>query len=286
MEEPSRQIIRLALDEDLSPNGDLSSEFIFTDLETAKATIIAKAKGIMAGSATIQCIVNEYKSSTNRDFDCQIKTNFQDGQDFNRGDILFEITAPIKVLLACERTILNFLQRLCGIATKTNELVALIKNYQCKLLDTRKTSPGLRLLEKQAFASGGGTNHRLNLSDMIMLKENHLSGIKDIREAINTIRKRLPNIKIEVEVNKDNLAKLKNILNADINIIMLDNFSATECADLIIQIRKLNPQIKIELSGGINETNIIDYAKALPDYISTSIVTTKANNIDLSMLIN
>lgn len=287
------QIMKLALEEDLQPHGDLSSELLLDPTSQAKAQIIAKEPGIMACSWVIEAVLEEYKTLKNST--SQVKLFIQDGSPFKAGDLIAETYGSAQMLLATERTILNFLQRFCGIATYTRKLTGLIKNYPCKLLDTRKTMPGMRMLEKEAFKCGGGTNHRLNLSDMVMLKENHLAfaGL-DLVESIKSVRskldeKNLQHIKIEVEINEDNLNKLDAVLQAPVDIIMLDNFSPTEASNIIKQIRSRpsaeHSVLSIELSGGINETNIIDYAKTGADYLSTSAAFTKANNIDLSMLL-
>ncbi len=313
-----QQIIKLALEEDLSPYGDLSSELLLAPSTQARAQIIAKEAGVMACSWIIQAVLEEYLAlehiitrsaeiltslrSPGQATQSTSKVNlyFQDGQTFQAGDLIAEINGPAQMILTTERTILNFLQRLTGIATYTRKLVDLIKDYPCKLLDTRKTMPGMRLLEKEAFKCGGGTNHRLNLSDMVMLKENHiaLAGL-DLVNSINQVRQKLDahvfarsattkqskQIKIEVEINKENLNKLEAVISAGVDQIMLDNFSAEEAKNIIKQIRSLNKTTKIELSGGINETNLQAYANTGADYVSTSAAFTKANNIDLSMII-
>lgn len=280
-------IIKLALKEDLEPSGDISSMLLPDKI--AKALIIAKEPGIMACSKLPSIILDEYCK-----LDClkasvfKVQAFFKDGDNFQHGKALFEIEADIKTLLATERTILNFLQRLCGIATYTHKLVKLIENYDVKLLDTRKTMPGMRALEKAAFVCGGGTNHRFNLSAMVMLKENHLAMIDDLGGYIKKIRSSEFGVrKIEVEINKENLDRLEEAINASADQIMLDNFSPAEIQALILELRTSNfeLQTKLEASGGINESNLIDYAKTGVDYISTSISFTKANNIDLSMLI-
>ena len=287
----AKAIIRLALQEDLEPLGDLSSLLTIDSNKKATAQIIAKEPGVMACGWIIKNILETYAEA--RSFN--IELYFQDSDSFKAGDVLCQIKAPAQTLLACERTILNFLQRLCGIASYTHGLVNLIKDYPCKLLDTRKTMPGMRSLEKEAFRCGGGTNHRFNLSDMVMLKENHLACIEgDLTTKIKQIRATLngqrstEKVKIEVEINKDNLDKLDTVIQAGIDVVMLDNFSPAEATELIKLIRSKSighSTLGIELSGGINKANLVDYAKALPDYISTGSATTKANNLDLSMLI-
>lgn len=285
MEDFAGQIIKLALKEDLSPLGDISSEFVWDRAERAKAQIIAKEPGVFSCSLIIRRIITAYQELYSLDFDFEIQLLYKDGEIFKAGNVLVEIEAPVYTLLACERTILNFLQRLTGIASQTRKLVNLITNSQTKLLDTRKTSPGMRVLEKQAFKDGGGTNHRLNLSDMVMLKENHLSQIKNIAEICLNLRAKYPETKIEIEMNEENLKRYDEILAANPEVLMLDNFGVQEAAELITRIRQQNPNILIELSGGINETNLAAYANTMPDYISTSLPMTKGRGLDLSMLL-
>lgn len=293
-----KKIIELALSEDLEPFGDLSSS-IFPVTKQIRAFIKAKEPGVLACIELISEICDLYATRLLiEEKSLTYKFNFKNSDSFEAGDTICQINGPAQILLGAERTMLNFLQRLCGIATYTHKLTNLIKDYPCKLLDTRKTMPGMRALEKAAFVCGGGTNHRFNLSDMVMLKENHLAVIGiDLIDAIQTMRTKLDNntqtknIKIEVEINKDNLKNLDLILSQKlpVDIIMLDNFSPSEAKELITKIKAWSPEprtLSIELSGGISEDNILDYAKTDPDYISSGSVFTKANNIDLSFLIS
>lgn len=287
------EIIKLALWEDLKPDGDISSMFLPGLKKNIKAKIIAKADGVSACLHLVKKILDAYQKILEQNFKitiaqpAQVKIYKQDGETFAPGDLLVEISASAILVLGAERSILNFLQRLCGVASASKKLNDLIKDYPCKLLDTRKTMPGLRALEKEAFRAGGGTNHRFNLSDMVMLKENHLAvaglelsaGVRSIRDAIG------PHKKIEVEINADNLCKLDNILQEQVDIIMLDNFSPAQLIPIIKHIRKTSSQTLIEASGGINAGNLIDYARAGLDFISTGSVFTQASNIDISMLV-
>lgn len=289
----AKEIISLALREDLEPDGDISTYYLDPDL-ICEAQIIAKEPGLMSCSWLIALILEEYQSlqapRKQSNALTQISILVDDSQKFQAGDTIIKIKAPAKTILACERTILNFLQRLCGIATYANHLVELIAEYDCKLLDTRKTMPGMRALEKQAFKDGGGTNHRFNLSDMIMLKENHLAIAEADLISIIKQSKKLGK-KIEVEINQDNLDKLASVIEAEVDQIMLDNFAAEKIPRIIANTTTViastakQSRPKFEASGGINETNLIDYAKTGVDYISTSICFTQAKNIDLSMLI-
>jgi nicotinate-nucleotide pyrophosphorylase (carboxylating) len=275
-------IYQLALKEDLEPNGDLSTKFF--KQKPLKAQIAAKEAGVFACSEVVEKVFQAYQKLYQEDLKVTINCLAHDGENFKAGDILVEIGTTSHALLICERTILNFLQRCCAIATKARLLSSLIKDYNTEILDTRKTSPGMRLLEKQAFKQGGGSNHRFNLSDMAMLKENHLSLLdQDLIDSIQKLKKE--NCKIEVEINKSNLNKLKLVAEEGVDQIMLDNFKPEELPELIKNIRALNPNIKIEASGGITEKNIVDYAKTGIDYLSTA-EASRARNIDLSMLIS
>lgn len=276
-------IYELALREDLEPNGDLSTKFFSQKLLSAQ--IIAKEAGVLACSQIINKVFSTYYRLYTDDFQNEmvIRTLVKDGDEFKANDILFEIKASSHALLICERTVLNFLQRACAIATKAKFLSELIKDYDCKVLDTRKSSPGLRKIEKQAFRQGGGTNHRFNLSDMAMLKENHLASLGlDLEAAIKKLKSE--NCRITVEINKDNLDKLELVCKENVEQIMFDNFCIDELPALVQKVRSLNSKIKTEASGGITEKNIVDYAKTGIDYVSTA-EASRARNIDLSMLI-
>lgn len=274
-------IYELALKEDLEPDGDLSTKFF--DEKRLKARIIAKETGVFACSELINEVFQAYKKICSKDCKEKITLLVQNSQEFQAGDTLVEIEASSHALLICERTILNFLQRCCAIATSARKLSTLIKDYRTEILDTRKTSPGMRALEKKAFKDGGGTNHRFNLSDMAMLKENHLSLLD--QNLITSIKKlKEEKCKIEVEINKDNLDKLELVCNEGVDQIMLDNFYPEQLPSLIKKIRETNSKIKIEASGGITEKNIVDYAKTDIDYVSTA-EASRSRNLDLSMLI-
>ena len=276
-------IYELALREDLEPNGDLSTKFFSQKLLSAQ--IIAKEPGVLACYQIINKVFSTYHRLYPDDFQTEtiIRTLVKDGDEFEAKDILFEIKASSHALLICERTLLNFLQRACAIATKAKFLSKLIKDYDCKVLDTRKSSPGLREIEKEAFRQGGGTNHRFNLSDMAMLKENHLASLGlNLEAAIKKLKSE--NCRITVEINKDNLDKLELVCKENVEQIMFDNFGIDELPELVQKVRSLNSKIKIEASGGITEKNIINYAKTGIDYVSTA-EASRARNIDLSMLI-
>jgi nicotinate-nucleotide pyrophosphorylase (carboxylating) len=306
------------------------SSFLTIDFtEQADAEIVAKEDGIMSCGFLVAEILNQGQEYLVNNFTKMrivenaengvplhaLEVYFKDGEKFFKGDCLMKIQSSAVLLLAMERTILNFLQRLTGIATLTRELTSLLENTSTKLLDTRKTNPGMRVLEKMAFKHGSATNHRLNLSDMIMLKENHisLSRFKNIKEALLHTREQVEKsslknlsgetLKIEIEINQENLDLLEGIIQEGLaDVVMLDNFSVDELSKVManirawqaenaeIGVREQCPQqhprkIFIEISGGINPENILSYLKLKPDFISTSYVSKNAHSIDLSMLI-
>lgn len=310
----SRQLIRLTLLNDFEPHGDISCQFSIANATPAKGIILAKEDGILACSYLAQEVLDECSQILSKEIEPKfafapstIKFNFKDGESFKDGDIIAELHGPAHILLGAERTILNFLQRLSGVATYTRKLADLIKDYPVKLLDTRKTMPGMRKLGKEAVQAGGGANHRFNLSDMVLIKENHLifSSLNKgepedicLETFINQTRERLlssklpdkEQIKIECEVEK--IEQLEPVTKAKVDVIMLDNFSPADVKKAIELVNEIKTQnnidkkILIEASGGINENTIVDYAKAGVDLISVGAITNKPSNIDLSMLIS
>jgi nicotinate-nucleotide pyrophosphorylase (carboxylating) len=282
------------------------SSFLTIDFaEQADAEIVAKEDGIMSCGFLVAEILKhgrEYLAEAVI-IEPSLEIYFKDGEKFFKGDRLIKIKGSAILLLATERIILNFLQRLTGIATLTRELSSLLENTSTKLLDTRKTNPGMRFLEKMAFKDGSAVNHRLNLSDMIMLKENHisLSRFKNIKEALLHTREQIDksnlknlsgeNLKIEIEINQENLYLLEDIIQEGLaDVVMLDNFSVSELSTIMADISTWQAEnaengVFIEISGGINPENILSYLKLEPDFISTSYVSKNAHSIDLSMLI-
>ncbi|MFM7457787.1 MAG: carboxylating nicotinate-nucleotide diphosphorylase [bacterium] len=298
-------LILLSLREDLEPHGDLSSFLTIDFAQQADAEIVAKEDGIMScGFLVAEILKQGQEYLENGVVQRSLEIYFKDGEKFSKGDCLMKIQSSAVLLLAMERTILNFLQRLTGIATLTRKLTSFLENTSTKLLDTRKTNPGMRVLEKMAFKHGSATNHRLNLSDMIMLKENHisLSRFKNIKEALIYSREQVEkrslknlsgeNLKIEIEINHENLHLLESIIKEGLaDVVMLDNFSVDELSQVMANIRAWQARqrqlkrVSIEISGGINPENILSYLKLEPDFISTSYVSKNAHSIDLSMLI-
>lgn len=275
----SLEIIKLALAEDLEPDGDITSLYTVPASAEASARLIAKDTGVLAGSEVAAAVVSE--SAKLLGAEAKIEFFKADSEPLKPGDEIARLSGKARVLLVAERTLLNFMQRLSGIASKTKKLVNLINNYDVELLDTRKTTPGLRALEKKAFLAGGGTAHRYNLSDAVLIKENHLRFGEINESLVKKIRNEKPGTKIELEIAS--LEELERALKLDLDVIMFDNFSPNQIKQALAKLDRDKIKIKFEASGGINETNIIDYAASGVDYISTGAVYHHASSLDLAL---
>ena len=269
-------LIIQAFKEDIG-DGDHSSLACVPENAQGKAKLIVKDNGIIAGI--------ELAEQTFAHFDKNLKMNIfiKDGTQVKVGDIAFEISGSSRSILATERLVLNFMQRMSGIATQTNKIVSLVSKYPTKILDTRKTTPGLRLIEKWAVRIGGGHNHRIGLYDMIMLKDNHVDYAGGIKKAISQTQEYLKNsgknLKIEIEVRNEK--ELDEVLEiGGVDRIMLDNFSP----ERIEKSLKIIPKnYEVEASGGITIENIEDYAKTGVDFISIGALTHSFKSLDMSL---
>ncbi|MES2588383.1 MAG: carboxylating nicotinate-nucleotide diphosphorylase [Bacteroidota bacterium] len=270
------ELIKEAFREDIG-DGDHSSLACVPENAKGKAKLIVKDNGILAGVELAKEIFKYY------DKNLEIKVFIQDGSEVKVGDIAFEISGSSRSILATERLVLNFMQRMSGIATQTNKIVRLVSAYPTRILDTRKTTPGLRLIEKWAVRIGGGHNHRIGLYDMIMLKDNHIDYAGGIKKAITQTHEYLKSsgkdLKIEVEVrNEEELNEVLEI--GGVNRIMLDNFSP----ERIEKALKIIPKIyEVEASGGITIDNIDAYAKTEVDFISIGALTHSFKSLDMSL---
>lgn len=272
------QIIEQALREDIG-NGDHSSISSIEKDRVSHARLIFKDNGIVAG------LNIAYKILRLNDPNCTINAYFNDGDYLKKGEIAFDVVGNAQALLRSERLLLNILQRLSGIASVTNLAASKIKTYQTKVLDTRKTTPNLRILEKWAVLVGGGMNHRFGLFDMIMLKDNHIDVAGGIVPAIQKAKNYLieNNLDLGIEVETRNLEEVKQALSVlPIQRIMLDNFSP-ELVNEAVQI--INGQCETEASGGITLENIEDYAAAGVDFISLGMLTHSVKSLDISFKI-
>lgn len=271
------RIIEEAIIEDIG-DGDHTSLATIPPDKTGKAHLIIKEPGIIAGIDIAE------KVFLKTDKDLVFHKIFSDGAEVKPGDVVFTVEGRSVSILSGERLALNFMQRMSGIATYTHKLVSLISGLNTKLLDTRKTTPLLRELEKYSVKVGGGENHRMGLYDMIMIKDNHIDFAGGIIPAIESTKKYLAeknkNLKIEIEVK--NLTELDVVLNhGGIDRIMLDNFSP---AELKMAVEKIDHRFETEASGGITEKTIRKYAETGVDFISVGALTHHISSLDMSLL--
>jgi len=270
------QLIREAIMEDIG-DGDHTSMAIIPEEARGKACLLLKANGVLAGVDIAKKVFHTIDE--NLDF----KAFVNDGEVVQAGDIGFAIEGKSRSILMGERTALNFLQRMSGIATFTRRVINELDGLKAKVLDTRKTTPLLRLLEKEAVRLGGGTNHRMGLYDMVMIKDNHIDFAGGIQPAIDAVKKYLKitgkNLRIEIEIR--NFAELEEVLKiGGVNRIMLDNFTP---ADLREAVKIIDKRFETEASGGINIDNIRVYAETGVDFISMGALTHQIKSIDMSL---
>ncbi len=266
------ELIDLALKEDIGP-GDVTTNSLIPPGRKAAGLFVAKEEGVVAGLPVAEAVFRRLDPAVN--FSFQVR----EGEQVTDAQILARVEGNARALLTGERVALNFLQRLSGIATHVHRLVRLLAGSKAKIVDTRKTTPGLRLLEKYAVRVGGGNNHRFGLYDAVLIKDNHLKITGSIKRAIQQARSRIPpTMKIEVEV--ENLAGVEEAIAAGADIIMLDNM------DLLAMREAVNfvaGRALLEASGGITEKNILAVAQTGVDFISVGALTHSVRALDLSL---
>jgi nicotinate-nucleotide pyrophosphorylase (carboxylating) len=264
--------IEAALREDM-PKGDITSESIIPSDARSEAFFLAKEEGVLAGMDVASRVFARIDTSV------IFIERFRDGARFNRGDKLARMKGPTIALLKGERTALNFLQHLSGVATVTRQYVEAISGTKTRILDTRKTTPGLRLLEKFAVKTGGGTNHRLSLSDMALIKDNHLRYVGNVAEALRRARAMVaPGIRIEVEAAS--LLQVREALAAGADMIMLDNMPIQTMQQAV---QLAAGRVPLEASGNMTLDRVRAVAETGVDYISVGALTHSARAIDISM---
>ena len=271
-----KRIIRNALEEDVK-EGDHTSLACIPHDATGKAKLLVKDNGILAGIPVAIAVFAEVDSSLEMDID------IEDGTAVKKGDIAFEVSGSAISILTAERIVLNCMQRMSGIATLTNRYVQAIKGTKAKVIDTRKTTPGIRLLEKYAVTVGGGANHRMGLYDMIMIKDNHVDFSGGIAQAIDRTHQYLKskNLDLQIEVETRNLDEVKQVLDrGGIDRIMLDNFTPEVMKNAVDMIQG---RFETEASGGIVLETIRSYAETGVDFISVGALTHSATSLDLSL---
>jgi nicotinate-nucleotide pyrophosphorylase (carboxylating) len=264
-----------AIKEDIG-DGDVTTDFFVPETLHATGRIIAHEKAVVAGTRAAAEVFRRVDPA----MDVQISR--RDGDDVDAGDIIIEVRGIARSILKAERVALNFLQRLCGIATLTREFVNAIGNDSAKIMDTRKTTPGLRTLEKAAVVAGGGVNHRFGLYDMVLVKDNHLAaleGLSSFADGIRRLRQERPNIRIEVEA--DDLEQVRAFVEMDgIDVILLDNMTPAQIREAVALRRN---DIKFEASGGISLKNVKRFAATGVDYISVGALTNAARAVDIGL---
>ncbi len=275
-------IVEQALREDLD-DGDVTTNSIIDEYAAGAGVITAKAAGVISGLDIAAVVFYNLDPGT------ELLHHVVEGTRVNPGDEIIRLNGRLRALLSGERTALNFLMRLSGIATATSKFVEKLEGTDCRILDTRKTTPGLRLLEKRAVAAGGGDNHRIGLYDMILIKENHIAAAGSIEKAVAAAidynaTTAILNLAIEVETR--NLEEVRQAARLKIDRIMLDNFTVAEAAAAVKEIRAINPELEIEASGNMTLDTVRAYAETGVDYISVGSITHSAPALDLSMTIS
>ncbi len=266
------ELIKLALKEDISSE-DVSTNAVMPDSCAGTVQLICKQDGIICGLPVFGRVFEILDAQT------RIQYFVKDGDKVKKGQLLAELSGDIRVLLSGERTALNYLQRMSGIATYTAETVRLLEGSKTKLLDTRKTAPNMRLFEKYAVKVGGGNNHRYNLSDGILLKDNHIGAAGGVKQAVEKARAYAPFVrKIEVEV--ENLEMCREAVEAGADIIMLDNMTAAQMAEAV---KLIDGRALTECSGNVTKENIKNVISAGVDYVSSGALTHSAPILDLSL---
>lgn len=266
------EYIKMALKEDINSE-DVTTNAVMPDYKKAEVELICKEDGIIAGLQIFERVFTLLDAETSVDF------RVKDGDAVKQGELLAVVTGDVRVLLSGERTALNYLQRLSGIATYTNTVSKLLEGSKTKLLDTRKTTPCMRIFEKYAVRVGGGHNHRYNLSDGVLLKDNHIDAAGGVKEAVAAARAYAPFVR-KIEVETENLDMVKEAVEAKADIIMLDNMTPDEMAEAI---RLIDGRAETECSGNITKENIKEITALGVDYVSSGALTHSAPILDISL---
>ena len=270
-----KKLIDLGIEEDIN-TGDVTTDSIIPATMNAVATMTAKQEGVISGLEIVKMVYNYFQK------DVVFTTYFNDGDSVKKGDVILKIEATYPTLLRGERLSLNIFQRMCGIATETARYVKELVGTSTELLDTRKTAPGLRVLDKMAVKHGGGTNHRMGLYDMAMIKDNHIKMAGGITKAVEQVRANItPDIKIEVETT--NLDEVREAIAADADIIMLDNMDNATMTEAVAIIKAADKGIKTEASGNMNIPRLKEVAATGVDFISVGALTHTVKAMDISM---
>jgi nicotinate-nucleotide pyrophosphorylase (carboxylating) len=270
--EAIKPIIEYALKEDIG-DGDVTTDSIIPSETIAKASMLTKAPGIIAGLSIAEYV---FKSLSP---DIEWHPLFNDGDKVKKGDTIAKIKGPYRALLTGERLALNFLQRMSGIATITSKFVEEVKGFKTRILDTRKTVPGLRILDKYSVRMGGGMNHRIGLYDMALIKDNHIKVAGGIASAIDQVRKNAGH-RIRIEVETSTLEQVREALDKNVEMIMLDNMNTSTMAEAV---KIINGRAEVEASGNMSLDRIREVAATGVDYVSIGALTHSVTALDISM---
>lgn len=264
--------IKNSLKEDIG-FGDITTEYLYQENKNIEAYLRSRVDGILCG---IEIFKSVFKILSK---EIEIETYYQDGDSIVKDDVIAKISGSGKEIILAERVALNYIQRLSGIASETKKYVDILKPYKAKIVDTRKSTPGFRIFEKYAVKTGGGSLHRFNLSDCVMIKDNHIKLAGSITTAVDTIRENISHAhKIEVEC--DTKEQVIEALNLNVDIIMLDNMDVEKIKECV---KIISNRAIIEVSGNVNKENIEKIAQCGVDIISTSALVTKAGTLDLGL---
>jgi len=266
-----QELIKAALAEDLAGGVDITSQATISADATATADFTSRMDGVIAGINVAHAVLAEVGLN-------DVTLAKQDGDRVKAGDVLVTVRGNTRAILLAERTALNFFGHLSGIATLTSKWVAEVAGTKCQVRDTRKTTPGMRNIEKYAVRMGGGTNHRLNLSDAALIKDNHIAAAGGVVPAFAQVRAAYPEAEIEIEV--DTLEQLKEVLTQKPDLVLLDNMSPEQCAQAVALVNGL---CKLEASGGISIANARAYAQSGVDYIAIGALTHSAPVFDIGL---
>lgn len=265
--------IREFLHEDIG-RGDLTSESIFSNTQMGSARLVAREPFIVAGVSTVAAEVFKVQNP-----EIILSEMVDEGSRVQVGDVLMAVSGPVVDLLKAERVALNLAQRMSGIASFTSRFVEAVGNANVRITDTRKTTPGLRIFEKYAVQVGGGANHRFNLTDGVLIKDNHIAACGSIREAVNRVRAKIPHT-IKIEVETDTLLQVDECIACGVDIIMLDNMS---CDTITQAVQTIAGRALVEASGGVNLNTVAEIARCGVDIISIGALTHSAPSCDIGM---
>lgn len=264
--------IKMALEEDINSE-DVSTNAVMPEYKKGEVELICKEDGIIAGLMVFERVFTLLDPKT------QVTCHVKDGDEVKKGEVLAVVTGDIRVLLSGERTALNYLQRMSGIATYTRSVARLLEGTKTTLLDTRKTTPGMRVFEKYAVRVGGGANHRYNLSDGVLLKDNHIDAAGSVTQAVQAARAYAPFVR-KIEVETEDLDMVREAVEAGADIIMLDNMTPEQMAEAV---RIINGRAETECSGNVTKENINTITHLGVDYISSGALTHSAPILDISL---